>query len=123
MDEIARSLQKVKENHMETEFKVGDKVVRNLNHSGALSVGTIVRITPKRKDVVVDYGNYEEIYDNRGWQKSDSIWSRSFITLLTSEIEKEIEDRRIIAKCKSEFGKVTLTADQAAKILEILGEK
>lgn len=108
---------------METEFKVGDKVVRNLNHIGATSVGTIVRITPKRKDIVVDYGNYEEIYNIRGWQKSDSIWSRSFITLLTPEIEKEIKDRRIIAKCKNEFGKATLTADQASKILEILGEK
>ena len=108
---------------MEKEFKVGDKVVRNLNHAGTFGVGTIVRITPKRKDVVVDYGNYTEIYDLNGWQKNSDIWCRSHISLLTPEIENEIECRKIVAKCKSEFGKATLTADQASKILEILGEK
>ena len=108
---------------MEKEFKVGDKVVRNYNVPGTRLVGTIIRITPKRKDVVVDYGSYEEIYDASGWQKNGTIWNQSYITLITPEIEKELNNRNIINKCKIVFDRTKLTVDQAIKILEILGEE
>lgn len=110
-----------------TEFKVGDKVVRNFYHAGThdigTDIGTIVKITSKRKDIVVDYGNYKETYDMNGWQKSASIWYQSRIILLTPEIEKEITNKIIIDKCKSIFSKTKLTVDQATKILEILENK
>ena len=107
----------------ETEFKVGDKVVRNFHNVVFHDIGTIVKITSKRKDVVVDYGNYKETYDMNGWQKGASIWNQSRIILLTPEIEEEINNKIIIYKCKSIFYKTKLTVDQAIKILEILENK
>lgn len=108
---------------MEKDFKVGDRVVRNYNNGGPFSIGEIIKITPKRKDVVVDYGNYKEIYSLNGWQKNSDIWCNSHIELLTPEIEEEIKEQRTISKCKRIFEKANLTAEQATKILEILEEK
>lgn len=104
------------------DFKVGDKVVRNYKYDfGSVSVGTIIKITPKRNDIVVDYGHYQETYNKDGYTKGD-IWSSSSIRVLTPEIEKEIDDMKIINKCRNIFKKKSseLTVDQAEKILEIL---
>ena len=108
----------------EKEFKIGDKVVRNYNRGhGGTSIGTVVKITPKRKDVVVDFGGYEETYALNGWQKkSGDIWTRSMITLLTPEIQQDLADKKLIATCKDVFSKTKLSAAQAKKILEILNE-
>lgn len=43
-------------------FNIGDKVIRNYRNSLPTSIGTVVNITQKRRDVVVDYGNYVEIF-------------------------------------------------------------
>ena len=43
-------------------FKVGDKVSRNKTQC----IGTVVKITDKRKDVVVDFGNFKETYTQNG---------------------------------------------------------
>ena len=106
----------------EKEFKVGDKVVRNYRGDYGISIGTVVKITPKRKDAVVDFGRYKETYDSTGWQKGGDIWTRSTITLLTPEIQQDLADRELIATCKDVFAKTKLSAAQARKILEILNE-
>ena len=111
------------------DFKVGDKVVRNYGkykvNIGSISMGTVIRITPKRNDIVVDYGHYQETYNKDGYTKG-SVWNMSFIKILTPEIEKEINDIKndikTIEKCKNIFENKSskLTVDQAEKILEIL---
>ena len=103
------------------EFKIGDKVVRNYDQAGSFAIGTVVRITDKRKDIVVDYGNYKETYDRTGYERGGSIWYKSSIRLLTPEIEESIAKSRLISQCKKEFeAKKDLTLEQAEKILEIL---
>ena len=104
------------------DFKVGDKVVRNYKYDfGSVSIGTVVKITPKRNDVVVDYGHYKETYNKDGYTKGD-VWSASSIRVLTPEIEKEINDMKIINKCRTIFKKKSskLSVEQAEKILEVL---
>jgi len=105
------------------EFKIGDKVIRNYRSGYLTSIGTVVNITKKRGDVVIDYGNYKETYTSNGWQRGGDIWSRSRIQLLTPEIEEEILQGNLIKKCRDTFEKKKdLTADQAERILEILNE-
>lgn len=106
------------------DFRVGDKVVRNYRYDfGSVSIGTVVKITPKRNDIIVDYGHYKETYNKDGYTKGD-VWSTSSIRVLTPEIEKEINDMKIINKCRNIFKKRSskLTVDQAEKILEILND-
>ena len=105
------------------EFKVGDRVVRNYEPGYSCAIGTITKITEKRKDVVVDYGDYQERYDLHGWQKGSEIWFMSHIGLLTPEIEKEIEETRTIKKCIDIFCRSNITYEQAVKILKILEDE
>lgn len=109
------------------DFKVGDKVVRNYGkykvNIRSISMGTVIRITPKRNDIVVDYGHYQETYNKDGYTKG-SVWNMSFIKILTPEIEKEINDIKTIEKCKNIFeNKISkLTVEQAEKIIKILND-
>lgn len=106
------------------DFKVGDKVVRNYRYDfGSVSIGTVIKITPKRNDIVVDYGHYQETYNKDGYTKGD-VWSTSYIKILTPEIEKEINDMKTINKCRNAFKNkaVVLTVEQAEKILKILND-
>lgn len=101
-------------------LKIGDKVIRNYGNSLPTSIGIVVNITEKRGDYVVDFGNYKETYDKRGWQKGGDIWYRSTIKLLTPEIEEDIRRKNIMYKCKEKFKNTEITYEQAVKILEIL---
>ena len=47
----------------------------------------------------------------------------SRIYLLTPEIEKEMEETKIIKKCCNEFAKTNITYEQAVKILKILEDE
>ena len=105
-------------------FNIGDKVIRNYKNSLPTSIGTVVNITKKRKDVVVDYGSYKETYRSDGWQIGGDIWTKSTIQVLTPEIQEEIRKIDLIRKCRYTFEKKKdLTADQAERILAILTEK
>lgn len=105
-------------------LKIGDRVIRNYNNSLPTSIGVVVNITQKRGDYVVDYGNYKETYRYDGWQRGGDVWTRSHIQLLTPEIEERIRQINLVRKCRDEFDKKkSLTADQAARILEILSER
>ena len=104
------------------DVKIGDKVIRNYRTRGSSKIGTVVNITKKRRDIVVDYGTYKETYRSDGIQKGCDIWSASYIKPLTPEIEEEIRQRELIRKCRNAFeAKKDLTVEQAKKILEILG--
>ena len=109
---------------MEYNFSVGDKVVTWGNWTSR-RIGTITKITPKRKDVVVDFGSYKCTYDLNGWEKGGGIWNRSHIEPLTEKIKQEIIDRNIVTKCQSlmeEYGR-NLPVDKARKIIAILEER
>lgn len=103
-------------------FKVGDKVVTLKSRK----IGTVVNITPKRKDVVVDFGRYKTNFDINGRQKGADVWYAKHIELLTPEILQEIKDKNDIRKClnalenKSIRGEIT--GEQARQILQILEE-
>lgn len=101
-------------------FNIGDKVIRNYDTALPTSIGTVVNITKKRGDVVVDYGNYKETYYPDGWQKGGYYWAASHIILLTPEIEENIRNVNLINKCRKMFENKDLTADQAERILTIL---
>lgn len=105
-------------------LKIGDRVIRNYENSLPTSIGIVVNITEKRGDYVVDYGNYKETYRCNGWQRGGDIWTRSYIQLLTPEIEERIRQVNLIRKCRDAFEKKkNLTADQAEKILAILNNE
>ena len=103
---------------MNQKFNVGDKVSRNKT----ACIGTVVKITEKRKDVVVDYGNFKETYNLSGWQKGADVWTGSMIYLLTPELEKSLEDSEVVGRCKKmlDAAKVSLTPDKARKIIDFM---
>lgn len=103
----------------ELNIKVGDKVISGYPHS--VSIGTVVNITPKSKDIVVDFGGYKETFGCDGWSKGDGFFSTK-IRLLTPEIEKEIEEYILVKKCRNKVEQCKLTGEQAKKILQILEE-
>ena len=106
------------------QFAVGDKVVLGYRKVLNPAIGTVIRVTNKRKDVVVDFDGYQETFDCYGRSKSDDIWYFSYIELLTPAIEKDIKDNLIIAKCKKMMkNTILINADQATRIIAILEEK
>lgn len=102
--------------------KVGDRVISCYIRGFAPFVGTVVKITEKRKDIVVDYGRFKETYSSDGWEKGSYKWfNRSYIKVLTPEIEEQLREDEIIRKCRDAFKeKKDLTFEQAEKILKIL---
>lgn len=106
------------------DFKVGDKIITNPNAmgTGGRRIGTVIKITPKRQDIIVDFGSYKETFDKSGREKGGDPWYKQRIKLLTPEIEKELQDAALIRKCKDVFSKTKLTPELAAKILEVLNE-
>jgi len=80
-------------------FEVGQKVVIKIGN-GYGEVGTVLRITEKRKDVVVQFPNYKASYDLRGWEKCSDVWSMTRIVPVTADVEKEIAHLKKISKCR-----------------------
>jgi hypothetical protein len=109
---------------MKTNFSIGDKVVCNYSRASRC-IGTVVNVTKKRGDVVVDYGNYKETYSADGFSKGGDIWSHSYIELLTPEIQEDMRRINLILECRKTFKAKCeqLTANQAEKILSILNEE
>jgi hypothetical protein len=102
------------------EFKVGDTVICETYGGHLGQTGTVIRITEKRGDVVVDYGNHQETYRSDGYGRG-SVWRTPHIKLLTPDIQEKIRRANLIRECRKKFeDKKDLTAEQAEKILEIL---
>lgn len=97
-------------------FKVGDKVYE-LNR-----IGTVIKISPKRMDITVDFGRNIEVYNKFGLLKGADPWYPKRINILTPEKEQEIKDRMMVNLCKAKFQKVMINADQAERIIKILDE-
>lgn len=102
--------------------EVGDRVVLCHVNMGYVSTGTVIKITEKRKDIVVDYGTYKETFSSNGWEKgSGQGFYRSYIKVLTPEIEEKLLQIKTIKKCRNVFrSKGNLTFEQAEQILKIL---
>ena len=64
-------------------LKIGDRVIKNYENSLPTAIGTVVNITEKRGDYVVDYGNYKETYRYDGCQRGVDVWNMSHIILPT----------------------------------------
>ena len=107
-----------------SKFAVGDKVVLNYRKVLNPTIGTVIRVTDKRKDVVVDFDGFQQTFDCYGRSKSDDIWYFSYIELLTPAMEQDIEDNLVIAKCKKMMkDTILINADQTARIIAILEEE
>lgn len=102
----------------ESKFAIGDKVVFGYRKVLNPAIGTVVRVTDKRKDVVVDFDGFQETFDCYGHRFG------SYIELLTPAMEQDIKDNLAIAKCKKMMkDTILINADQAARIIAILEEK
>ena len=102
-------------NNEQGEFAVGDEVVTTY-----WQVGKVVRITPKAKQVVVSFGNYEERFYPNGILIDSDPYRYNRIRHMTPEIKKELEDRKTIKACKDALKRANINAEQARKIMEIL---
>lgn len=102
-------------NNEQAEFAVGDEVV-----TAYWQVGKVIRITPKARRVVVNFGNYEERFYPDGMLIDSDPYRYDRIRHMTPEIKRELEDRKAIKACKDALRKVNINAEQARKILEIL---
>ena len=58
-----------------SKFAVGDKVVLNYRKVLNPTIGTVIRVTDKRNDVVVDFDGFQQTFDCYGRSKSDDILS------------------------------------------------
>ena len=104
-------------------FHIGDKVVENYNKKAwKNNTGTVIKITPKRKDITVDYGMYKKTYTKSGFLKNGG-WDTSYIDVITPEMEKNMEERAFIRRCIDVFNTSEINIDQARKILAILTDK
>lgn len=100
----------------ERKFSVGDRVYCKDK------IGTIIRITPKRTKIEVDFGDYTDTFDKNGMINASEPYFIRQIRHLTPEMEKHIQEQDIIKKCKDMFSRTSLNVEQARKIMEILTE-
>lgn len=104
-------------------FTVGQKVVK-VRYNEYVDFGTVARITTKKKEVVVNFGNYERRFNPDGLEKNPSEYQPAKIIPMTPEIQKEIDNDRKVEECKAMFEKWSdyLTTDQCERIMKILEE-
>ena len=107
-------------------FEVGQRVVIKTRHGYGM-VGTVLRITEKRKDVVVQFSNYKANYGLDGWEKGADVWSMSRIVPLTEDVEEEIAHLEKISKCRELLKEVppklnSLTDGQLDDIISVLSK-
>ena len=103
-------------------FKVGDKVSLNKG----LTIGTVIKITEKRQDVVVDFGRYCKKFSQTGREIGGDTWYSDTIYPLTEALEKEILDKKTVAKCKkilSDASNYNITPDKARKIINFFEQE
>lgn len=111
------------------QIKVGDKVTLNRRSMGiaSLTIVTVVKITPKKKDITVKTGTDTTMtFDAYGSSKSASTYSTGcvWLSLPTDEDYKMIRENAIIRKCGKMFNEMLeakkITAEMAEKIFVIL---
>lgn len=107
-------------------FEPGQKVVIK-TRNGYGMVGTVLKITEKRKDVVVQFPTYKVSYNERGFEKGADVWSRSYIVPVTEDIAEKIAHNNKAVKCRKllEVAKRNvygLTDGQLDDIISVLSE-
>ena len=107
-------------------FEVGQKVVIKTRHGYGM-IGTVLKITDKRKDVVVQFPTCKVSYNERGFEKGADVWSMSYIVPLTEDIVEEVEREKRIDKCRELLNAVyrkvrSLTDEQLNDIISVLSE-
>ena len=107
-------------------FEVGQKVVIRGRHGYGM-VGTVLKITEKRRDVVVQFPTCKVSYNEMGFKRNADVWSMSYIVPLTEDIEEEIERNNKAEKCRNLLEVVTrnvygLTDRQLDDIISVLSE-
>lgn len=102
-------------------FNVGDRVYKK-GYADFYELGTVIKVSPKRYDVTVDFGTYKDIFNRHGWLKGQSVYGTVRINHLTFEAEKMIKKQQTIRECKKLFQTADLTEDQAERIIQILKE-
>lgn len=90
-------------------------------------VGTVLKITEKRKDVVVQFPTCKVTYNERGFERGADVWSMSYIVPLTEGVEKEVSHLGKISKCRDLLKEVppklnSLTDGQLDDIISVLSE-
>lgn len=106
----------------EYEFKVGDRVSLN----GRNYIGTIVRITKKRGDIVAQFGDtkYEMTFDKDGREKGGGVWNTSRILPLTPELKQKFYGQDLLKECRNKFDTVVksgkMTVGMLNDIMKIL---
>lgn len=80
-------------------FEVGQRVVIKTRHGYGM-VGTVLKITEKRKDVVVQFPTSKVTYNEEGFERGGDIWSKSYIVPYTEDVEEEIAHKNKAVKCR-----------------------
>lgn len=111
------------------ELKIGDKVTYhydNLWSGKGLQICTVVKITEKRKDIVVTTGKTQMTFDRIGSARNGDAYNRSYITKTTDEDVSEIQNAIAVRKCIRLFEEhrkaEKITAEMAKKIIAIFEE-
>ena len=104
-------------------FRVGDRVVYRHSDMGNVSAGTIKSITPKQKDIVVDFGTFKRTFRPDGELKNnETSWFEGKILPITPKIERELTERSTIQKCRTLLEN-RISYDEAVQIIDILEGK
>ena len=108
-------------------FEVGQKVVIKTGNNTYGMVGTVLKITDKRKDVVVQFPRCKVSYDERGFERGCDVWSKSYIVPVTEDIAEKIAHNNKAAKCRKLLEVATrkvygLTDGQLDDIISVLNE-
>ena len=109
-----------------SEFYVGQKVI-SASRDGYGAIGTVVKITKKRKDVVVQFPSWTKTFRGDGVNRQSDTWHRSWIEPLTQEIVEELNRKNKAAKCGKLLNAVykkinSFTDEQLDKIITALSE-
>ena len=111
------------------QIKVGDKVTLHRRSMGidSLAIVTVVKITPKRKEITVKTGTDTTMtFDAYGSKHNTYSYNAGcvWLSLPTDEDYKMIRENAIIRKCGKMFNEMLeakkITAEMAEKIVVIL---
>ncbi len=111
------------------ELKIGDRVTYHFdNWTGkGLQICTVVKITDKRRDIVVKTSKGTQMtFDRTGFARRSDIYNKSYITKTTDDDFSEIQNTMAIRKCLRLFDEHCkadkITAEMARKINLIFEE-
>jgi hypothetical protein len=99
-------------------LKVGDEVaemVRDL--SGVIyEFGKVTKITLKKREITVDFGSFDHIYDRRGGRRTSGIPSWSQLEKPTPEMREHNEVRQLAYKVRDLVDNIQLHRHQLHKV-------